>query len=391
MSDSTFDHLLNIQAGKMHQVSSQNRQKPRGAFAKMIGSEPGKMVEIDPGETFTLADIPGAGKIVRIWMTTMNFPGATVNFNDYGVLKFYWDGEKEASVEVPFGAFFGVPWGKYTHYISAPLSCTSGGYNCNFPMPFSNGCRLEVTNQSSVTWPGLFFQIQYIELEEQPSPIRFHALWKRENPTRHRVPYRILEAEGQGHFVGVHLFMQNTSQWLNPPKMWERYQNSGSILSTVFPEMAGMGMLEGWELIRVDDEAQPSIIGTGTEDYFNSGFYYLNGTYSAPYWGCTVRSYLKSRCATYRFHIPDPIAFKKSIQVDIDHGYTSQVEGDYQSVAYWYQTEPHLAFPGLPTPELRLPIPTTMNTAQFAAFTSPIWIPAGIIGLKLLKKCFRRC
>ena len=390
MNPAPLNNLLDIQTGKMRLISSQNRQKPRGEFAKMIGSEPGKMVEINPGETFTLAEIPGAGKIVRIWMTTMNLPGAKVNFNEFGVLKFYWDGEKNPSVEVPFGAFFGVPWGKYTHYISAPLSCTSGGYNCSFPMPYSNGCRIEVVNESSVIWPGLFFQIQYLELENQSSPLRFHALWRRENPTQYRIPYRIMEAKGQGHFAGVHLYMQNTSQWLNPEKMWHRYQDSGSILSAFFPEMLGMGILEGWERIRVDGEEKPSIQGTGTEDYFNSGFYYSNGTFSAPYWGCTVRSYPQARCASYRFHIQDPIPFQESITVDIDHGYTNQVEGDYQSVAYWYQKEPHVDLPALPDPSLRIPTNPRRNIAQFAAFTSPLWIPASIIGLKLSKRIFGR-
>ena len=390
MNNGPLDHLLEIKTGKMRQISSQNRQKPRGEFAKMIGSEPGKMVEIDPGETFTLAEIPGAGKIVRIWMTTMNLPGAKVNFNHFGLLKFFWDGEKIPSVEVPFGAFFGVPWGNYTHYLSTPLSCTSGGYNCNFPMPFSKGCRLEITNESSVKWPGLFFQIQYLELEKQPSSLRFHATWRRENPTQYRVPYRILDAKGQGHFAGVHLFMQNTSQWLNPQRMWNRYQETGSFLSAFFPEMLGMGILEGWEKIQVDGEEKPSILGTGTEDYFNSGFYYSNGTYSAPYWGCTVRSYPQARCASYRFHVQDPISFQKSILVDIDHGYTNQVEGDYQSVAYWYQNEPHQAFPALPGPEWRLPTPTSRNKAQFAVFTSPLWIPASIVGIRLVQKMLKR-
>lgn len=392
-SPSSFNPLNNLlisPEGKMRLVSSQDRQPPVEMMARVAPGEPAKMIEIPAGESFVMADIPGAGQIVRIWMTTMNLPGSPYNFNHYGVLRFYWDGEETPSVEVPFGDFFGVPWGKYTHYTAAPLSCTSGGYNCQFLMPFANGCRIEAVNQAPVPWGGLFFQIQYLEMAEQPSPLRFHAQWRRQNPTEYRVPYRVLEAQGEGNFAGMHLFMQNAGWWLDLPRMAQRYRDSQNLMAAVFPEMLGMGMLEGWERIFVDGESAPSVTGTGTEDYFNSGFYFSNGTFSAPYWGCTVRDYLKSRCAAYRFHIPDPIPFRSSLIVDIDHGYTNQVPTDYSSVAYWYQSEPHGAIPVLSPVESRLPQCPDRNAYQFAMVTSPIWIPAAAIGLGLLGRIFGR-
>jgi hypothetical protein len=382
-------NLLAPQPGRMRQVSSQNRQAPRGMFARVIGAEPGKMVEVGPGETLTLADIGGAGVITRIWMTVLKLPGSGYDFHHYGLLRLYWDGEVAPSVEVPFGAFFGVPWGKYTHYIAEPLSCTSGGYNCQFPMPFSRSCRVEVVNQAPIACPGLYFQVQYRELDAPPSPLRLHAQWRRQNPTHYRAPYRVLEAQGMGHFAGMHLFMQHSGWWLDPLRMLRRLKQTGTPLGMFFPDVLGMGMLEGWESIYVDGERTPSIAGTGTEDYFNSGFYFSTGTYSAPHWGCTVRSYLAARCAAYRFHIADPIPFQKSIAVDIDHGYTNQVPTDYQSVAYWYQTEPHAPFPTLPPAAQRLPTPTSRNTLQMALCASPVWAPAALLGFKLLSKIFR--
>jgi hypothetical protein len=171
--------------------------------------------------------------------------------------------------------------------------------------------------------------------------------------------------------------------------MVRRARAVGSALGAFFPEMAGMGMLEGWERISVDGEAHPSVSGTGTEDYFNSGFYFLNGAYSAPYWGCTVRDYLTSRCAAYRFHVTDPIPFQRSLTVDIDHGYTNLVQADYASVAYWYQSEPHAAFPDLPPVAARLPAPVGANALQFALFSSPAWLPALWLGSKALRKLLK--
>jgi D-arabinan exo alpha-(1,3)/(1,5)-arabinofuranosidase (non-reducing end) len=243
-----------------------------------------------------------------------------------------------------------------------------------------------VVNQAPAPCQAFFFQVQYLELEDQSSPLRFHAQWRREHPTRSGVPYRVLEATGSGHFAGMHLWMQKSGWWLDPARMLGRVQETGSPVSAVFPEAAGMGMLEGWESIYVDGEETPSIPGTGNEDYFNSGFYFSRGPYSAPHWGCTVRSYLTSRCAAYRFHIADAIPFQRSIVVDMDHGYTNQVQTDYSSVAYWYQVEPHATFPSLPPVAQRLPTPTAQNAMQFALLTSPAWVPATMVGLKILRK-----
>jgi len=380
-----LSNLIAPPRGKMRQISSQGRQEPPELMAKAIGDAPGKSVQIAPGETHTVAEIEGPGTILRIWMTTMQpMPVLPHNFNHYLVLRFFWDGEERPSVEVPFGSFYGVPWGKYTHYLAEPLSCTSGGYNCQFPMPFSRSCRIEVTNQAPGPCMAFFFQVQYLELEEQPSPLRFHAQWSRENPTREGIPYRVLEATGAGHFAGMHLWMQKSGWWLDPARMLRRVRETGSPVSAIFPEAAGMGMLEGWESIYVDGEETPSIPGTGNEDYFNSGFYFSKGPYSAPHWGCTVRSYLTSRCAAYRFHIADPIPFQQSIVVDMDHGYSNQVETDYSSVAYWYQIEPHAPMPALAPVAERLPTPMGQNALQMALATSPVWVPTAMIGLKAL-------
>ena len=385
-----LNNLIAPPRGKMRQISSQGRQDPPEIMARAIGDAPGKSVQIAPGETYTVAEIEGSGTILRIWMTTMQpMPGLPHNFNHHLVLRFFWDGEESPSVEVPFGSFYGVPWGKYTHYLAEPLSCTSGGYNCQFPMPFSRSCRIEVVNEAPGPCMAFFFQVQYLELDEQPAPLRFHAQWRRENPTREGIPYRVLAATGAGRFAGMHLWMQKSGWWLDPAHMLDRIRETGSPVSAVFPEAIGMGMLEGWESIYVDGEETPSIPGTGNEDYFNSGFYFSKGPYSAPHWGCTVRSYLTSRCAAYRFHIADPIPFQESIVVDMDHGYTNQVQTDYSSVAYWYQTEPHAPIPALPPVAERMPTTTGQNALQMALASSPLWAPATLVGLKALSRIMR--
>ena len=108
----SMTHLTSPQHGKMRQISSQGREEPPAILAAAIGpDEPGKSVILEPGQTYTVAEIPGAGTILRIWMTAMQplpvppHSGGPHNANHDLVLRFYWDGERTPSVEAPFGAF----------------------------------------------------------------------------------------------------------------------------------------------------------------------------------------------------------------------------------------------------------------------------------------------
>ena len=57
----------------------------------------------------------------------------------------------------------------------------------------------------------------------------------------------------------------------------------------------------------------------------------------------------------YRFHDDSPVCFDKSIRMTIEHGHANHRSDNYYTVAYWYQTEPHLSFPILPSVGERIP------------------------------------
>ena len=357
-------HLLYPQPGRTRQASSFGRDPDRGSIWSGRRHKEAliKRILIAPGETHTMASLSGPGMITRIWMTTL------LPFNKHAlrslVLRFYWDGEEQPSVESPLGDFFGAPFGAYQPYVSAPMSLTAGAFNCLWLMPYRSGARLEITNEgSSSSVDPLFYNITYQELPDgPPSDLRFHALWRRENPTEPGVPYTVLNAEGSGHYVGCHLNMQNREWWLRPP-----------LREISFPRGFGLGMMEGWETVTRDGELEPSIRGTGTEDYFNGAWYYVlnGGRFSAPYHGCIVRDLLRSRIAVYRFDMSAPVSFSRSLQVKIDHGFYNQLECDYSSTAYWYQTEPHRPFPEIPPVNLRQADPAINNLTQAALLLGP--------------------
>jgi len=318
---------------------------------------------IQPGQATIIADIKYPGCIRHIWMTMGSSENA---FTRKIVLRAWWDGENEPSIECPIGDFFGIGHGIIKNFWSLPLQMSpqdGRAFNCWFPMPFATSARIEVVNEGE-TALNLYFYIdyeRYAALDEAYG--RFHAQWRRENPTMGfgdpkrrftddhtymheiwKIPnldavgnYVILDAEGKGHYVGCHLdidcFQREKNDWYG----------------------------EGDDMIIIDGEPLPRLYGTGTEDYFNTAFCPTQ-EFSTPYHGITVNSGDSSwpwrgKNSTYRYHIEDPIYFEKSIQVSIEHGEGNCLSNDYASTAYWYQQEPHKPFPQLLPIDQRLPRP----------------------------------
>jgi hypothetical protein len=313
----SLGRLPYLKAGKMIQVAS---------FDSTGGNN--DRINIHAGKTATIAELKGPGVITRIWLT---IDSRDPYFLRRILLRFYWDGEENPSVEVPVGDFFGTGFG-YKHYIAQFIGMTSGGYYCYFPMPFNKSARIEVVNETGQEIYAFYYHINYYKLENplEDDVAYFHAQWNRDIRTDYNGNYTILEAEGEGHFVGVNMSMQ--------------------------PYGRSLWYLEGDEMIYVDGEKFPSIYGTGTEDYFTSGWYFKNGEFSAPFHGLIIKDEETGRIAAYRHHIRDAIPFKKSIKVTIEHGHGNAEIVDFSSLAYWYQKEPHKKFKPIKEAGLRIPL-----------------------------------
>lgn len=242
------------------------------------------------------------------------------------VLRAYWDGESRPAVEVPLGDFFGVGFGE-RKFQSLPLGMTDDDYYCYFPMPYFQSARLTLTNEGpkpvTVRW-----EVRRSALPAEKNLAYFHAKWRRVTTERGK-HVTLLETTGRGHYVGVNLNMQGDR---------------------------GLGFLEGDEKIYVDGETFPSIYGTGTEDFFTSGWYFNTGPFWLPFHGCIVKDDQNSRIAAYRYQITDCVPFQKNIRVDIEHGGTNDYPGaDYCFTTYWYQDRAADNWPPLPPVEARRP------------------------------------
>lgn len=293
-------------------------------------------ISIEGESQVTLADIEDSGEIRHIWIT------CHPKFWRSLILRMYWDGEDEPSVECPLGDFFCCGWCERTIVNSLPISVMSaGGMNSYFPMPFRSGARITIENTNPEKVPSFFYQIDYVLTEVPGNAAYFHAQWRRSNPVPYQEVHTILDGvEGWGHYVGTYCAWQaNSNGW------W----GEGEVKF----------YLDG-------DKEFPTICGTGTEDYFGGAWSFEGennqyGTYSAPYLGFHQVilpdgfSKLNTRFGMYRFHVMDPIRFEKDLKVTIQAlGWRSEgrylpLQDDIATVAYWYQTEPHAAFPTFPS------------------------------------------
>ena len=292
-------------------------------------------VKIMPGQTFELANISGSGAIQQIWMTPTGKWRSTI-------LRIYWDNNENPSVECPVGDFFACGWGKYAQVNSLAVCVNPGSaFNCYWEMPFRKHCRMTMTNIADEEMV-LFYQINYTLTEVSEDCAYFHAQFRRVNPLPYKDVYTIVDGiKGQGHFVGTYMaWGVNNNGW------W------------------GEGEIK---FFMDGDTEFPTICGTGTEDYFCGSYNFDVGKdkggyreFTTPYAGLpqVLRPdglyESQQRFGLYRWHIMDPIRFKKELKVNIQAlGWRSggrylPAQDDIASVAFWYQTLPFAKFPNLP-------------------------------------------
>ena len=333
-------HLARLAPGRSARVSS----------AAPVRSSNRDNRHIDPGETFTLAEIAGPATITHIWIT---FPTPAPGWlgregnADHSelVLRMYWDGADRPAVEAPVGDFFAAGFGQRAEVRSMPVQVEGGdAYNCFWPMPFRTSARITLENQSAKPLNALYYHVDYQREDALPADTPyFCAQYRQEFPTASGRDYLILDAEGRGHYVGTVLSVRSRS-----------------------PEWFG----EGDETFTIDGEARPSLWGTGTEDYVLNAWGMGVGTY--PYFGVSIlegdRGMVGWRTTVYRWHVADPVRFTRSLRVAIENaGWISEDElaegvhrgfvernDDYATVAFWYQVGQPKRFADLPPARARV-------------------------------------
>lgn len=281
-------------------ISFENPQGARGGGGRAAGGRkgaPNKRVE--SGELIVLADIDGPGRIRHIWMTFRQAPPEQMRAV---ILEVFYDGRAEPSVSVPCLDFFGLAHGRMIHCVTALTAVQEGrGLNAYFPMPFAKNVRVELTNASAK--PILFYyQIDYTLQPAASDTGYLHVAFARENPTLLQRDFVIAQGfEGPGRFLGCVVGVR------------------------VLPDdMVWYGEGE-FKFYRDGDGANPTICGTGLEDYVGTAW--GMGAHTAPYQGAPLvvappasapSPLIKPDFVSfYRWHLPDPLIFQREMKATV--------------------------------------------------------------------------
>ncbi|MGA2256611.1 MAG: glycoside hydrolase family 172 protein [Thermoguttaceae bacterium] len=270
-------------------------------------------VKMPVGKEVVLGDLKGPGKITYWYITDDSsrkfYPGL--------VLKVFWDGEAEPSVNVPLSDFFGAMGGHTIDYQSAPMQIEHFCYMCYLPMPFSQRARFVLANdgdkdyRQSMAWGIDYEQGQQFAREKS----RLCCAWRRSNPTKGGM-HTILDIRGRGHYVGNFL------------QVYTKFGGWWGEGDTIFHR-------DGNKITHTP----------GTEDEYGACWDFGN-TYSYLYSGYLQND--KGNNRMYRWYVANPVRFRESLKVEIqnqhDNGTPTTTDADdYTSIAYWYQESPHQA------------------------------------------------
>jgi hypothetical protein len=306
---------------------------------------------IPAGKSQELFNSTEPGAITHIWFT-ISAP-SRLHLKEL-VLRAWWDGASQPSIETPVGDFFGLNLAEYQVYQSAYLACSPGrSLNCYFSMPYRKSARMAVTNEGSQQVNAFYSNIDYLSAPVPDDALYFHAQYRQSTPNvvstgdaakinpDGKLNYVYTETRGRGHLMGVTLgVLINADGWMG----------------------------EGDDMIFVDDESKPAIIGTGSEDYFLGSWNFGGREGAQPfghhYYGAPVIIMAErtgGRYCCYRWHGDNPVTFNRYLKHTMEHGHGNDRGDNFFSVCYWYQDKPAEGFPALPAVADRVPRVTRVS------------------------------
>ncbi len=274
---------------------------------------------LNPGDEKIFFDTDIPGRIVGFEIDGGN--GFEGQYKDV-ILSARWDNEDIESIYSPLADFFGYAYGKGSMR-SILIGRYANNNYCYIPMPYDNNATLKlsykirkmpVQQPIPITVKVFYNNISRVVAQEG----KFYAVWRREiNPPIGRY-YDFLKVDGKGHYIGT----MHIAQGLRPGV-------------TLF--------FEGDDVTYVDGKM--TIHGTGSEDYYNGGWYNIAGrwdrAHSLGIHGSLDYNTALYRTGGYRFFLSDKMSFEKNIRHSMEHGPEgNEFPVDYTSVAYFYNSSP---------------------------------------------------
>lgn len=297
----------------------------------------------DTSKRVIVADLKGPGTITMLHFALPQ----KRKLNRDLLIKIYWDGEKDPSVDCPLVDFFCDPAGMVDEIASAWVA-KHRGWNGYFPMPYRTSARIELVYDGPLK-PGLalwnsmsaYSYVQYRTADKIPEDAGyFHACWRQEVLLLSNRQYEVLNAKGKGKFVGCNICIRRLGR-------------------PTYPDYP----VDENEMFFIDGESSPSYEFMGLEDFFSFSWGFPSSRVNSLWVGYTD---LPRGAAAYRFFNQDSISFAKSLRMTLGFGKldedwlikdfgTPGNELEISSTAYWYQTEPHAPLPPMPPAAERAP------------------------------------
>jgi hypothetical protein len=289
-----------------------------------------RVIDLPPDAGLTIAESTGPAMIsaLHLWL-----PEPTDQLLTGLRLQIEFDGQ--TTVDSPLGEFFGAGLGstnvRSLMFATIPQPGGSLSLSAWWPMPFARTARVTLLNTTDTAAPGIAGDVVTTPDPQWANALssgragyftaRSHA-----GPTIGGQDWLFADEQGHGKFVGVSHTMR------------------GDPIKTSFSDDAPY-FLEGAERVYTDGSASPQWYGTGTEDFYEGGWYFKGGTrFSAPLTGQPDHRAATAGCAgycvaAYRLMLADAIGYHSAIRFGIEHGKRNMVEPDYSSTAFLY-TQP---------------------------------------------------
>lgn len=285
---------------KIQSVWNKAGLSPWGALADLEENE--ATVEVEVNTSTILFDIAGPGVIYGLELSTEHPEDVWLDI--------LWDGAANPDVHVPLGPFFacssaGIP---KRDVRGLWLGYANSQYYCYFPMPFQKRARIQIRSHAKKKVLVTAYLQHKKEFPAGTDGIFCARRYDHLSPPIGK-NYTVLDIEGQGHFIGL--------------------------------VMDRPGHMEGDEFFFVDGENEPSIHGTGTEDFFNFAWG-LGHTASLTLHGITIQD---DSPICYRIHLPATVPFHDSLRITWEHGHDSQKganlhKGRYSGIVFYYRVPP---------------------------------------------------
>lgn len=255
-------------------------------------------------------------------------------------LRITFDGK--TTVDAPIGEFFGSSLGKYdvrSTMLSVDASSPDGWYTSWWPMPFARNATVEVVNGGGVPIRGATAEITSASTGGMDAGDTYFHATHHEGPTAQNKDFNFVTAQGSGTLYGVTQTMRGSAP---RPTTGQTEQPR----SRVGAEANERLYLEGDERFYTDGTSSPGWYGTGTEDFYEGGWYFRDGTtFSMPLSGNPSHQNHADGCqydctGAFRLMAPDAVPFSDGLVAGIQHGPANDVPAYYSSTAYWYGDAP---------------------------------------------------